>query len=134
LSSGGIGNHGSQPGNRQISEGVHRRDEIASSDPAKLAEFYKKAFGMKQVQGLGGAIYLSDGSMNLALNKIYIGREPGIYHFGVEVEDIEALKKKLKEAGASSEVQRRPRNREAEFRVFDPDGNAIDLSMHGWPV
>jgi len=37
-------------------------------------------------------------------------------------------------AGASSEVQKRPRNREAEFRVFDPDGNAIDLSLHGWPV
>jgi catechol 2,3-dioxygenase-like lactoylglutathione lyase family enzyme len=111
-----------------------RHVAIASSDPAKLREFYTKAFGMKQVKGLGGAIYLSDGSINLALNKIYTGREPGIYHFGVDVEDIEALKKKLKDAGASSEVQKRPRNREAEFRVFDPDGNAIDLSMHGWPV
>jgi methylmalonyl-CoA/ethylmalonyl-CoA epimerase len=111
-----------------------RHVAIASSDPEKMSAFYKKAFGMKQVQGMGGAIYLSDGSINLALNKTYIGREPGIYHFGVEVEDIETLKKKLKAAGASSEVQKRPRNREAEFRVFDPDGNAIDLSIHGWPV
>jgi catechol 2,3-dioxygenase-like lactoylglutathione lyase family enzyme len=111
-----------------------RHVAIASSDPEKLSEFYKKAFGMRQVQGMGGAIYLSDGSINLALNKVYIGREAGIYHFGVEMENIEDLKKKLKDAGASSEVQKRPRNREAEFRVFDPDGNAIDLSMHGWPV
>jgi len=111
-----------------------RHVAIACSQPEKMAEFYKGAFGMKQVHGLGGAVYLSDGSFNLALNKLYIGREPGIYHFGFEVEDIEALKKKLKEAGASSEVQKRPRNREAEYRVFDPDGNAIDLSMHGWPV
>jgi lactoylglutathione lyase len=111
-----------------------RHVAIASSDPEKLSEFYKTAFGMKQVEGMGGAIYLSDGSINLALNKVYIGRAAGIYHFGVEVESIEELKKKLKEAGASSEVQKRPRNREAEFRVFDPDGNAIDLSMHGWPV
>jgi catechol 2,3-dioxygenase-like lactoylglutathione lyase family enzyme len=111
-----------------------RHVAIASSDPEKLSEFYKTAFGMKQVHGMGGAIYLSDGSINLALNRVYIGREAGIYHFGVEVENIEELKKKLKEAGASSEVQKRPRNREAEFRVFDPDGNAIDLSVHGWPV
>ena len=52
-----------------------RHVAIASSDPVKLSEFYKKAFGMKQVKGMGGAIYLSDGSINLALNKIYIGRE-----------------------------------------------------------
>ena len=38
-----------------------RHVAIASSDPAKLREFYTKAFGMKQVKGLGGAIYLSDG-------------------------------------------------------------------------
>ena len=25
-------------------------------------------------------------------------------------------------------------NREAEYRVADPDGNLIDLSQHGWPV
>ena len=36
---------------------------IASSDPAKLSEFYETAFGMKQVQGMGGAIYLSDGTI-----------------------------------------------------------------------
>ena len=54
-----------------------RHVAIASSDPAKLSEFYKKAFGMKQVQGMGGAIYLSDGSINLALNKTYIGARSG---------------------------------------------------------
>lgn len=111
-----------------------RHIAIASSNREKLAEFYKQAFGMKQVQGEGGAIYLSDGSINLALNPQYAGREPGLYHLGFEVEDLEALKKKLKDAGASSEVQRRPRNREAEYRVLDPDGNPIDLSTHGWPT
>ena len=77
---------------------------------------------------------MSDGSINLALNPQYAGREPGLYHLGFEVEDLEAVKKKLKDAGASSEVQRRPRNREAEYRVLDPDGNPIDLSTHGWPT
>jgi catechol-2,3-dioxygenase len=111
-----------------------RHVAIASSNREKLAEFYKQAFGMKQVQGEGGAIYLSDGSINLALNPVYAGREAGLYHFGFEVEDLENLKKKLKAAGAGSEVQRRPRNREAEYRVLDPDGNPIDLSTRGWPT
>jgi catechol-2,3-dioxygenase len=111
-----------------------RHIAIASANREKLAEFYKQAFGMKHVQGEGGAIYLSDGAINLALNPVYAGREAGLYHLGFEVEDLETLKKKLKDAGASSEVQRRPRNREAEYRVLDPDGNPIDLSTHGWPT
>jgi len=111
-----------------------RHIAIVSPQREKLAEFYKKAFGMKQVEGEGGAIYLSDGSMNLALIAQYPGRDAGLYHLGFEVEDFEALKKALKEAGAGSEVQKRPRNREAEYRVLDPDGNAIDLSTHGWPL
>jgi hypothetical protein len=36
--------------------------------------------------------------------------------------------------GASTEIQKRPANREAEYRVHDPDGTPIDLSQHGWPV
>jgi catechol-2,3-dioxygenase len=35
-----------------------RHIAIVSSNREKLAEFYKQAFGMKQVQGEGGAIYL----------------------------------------------------------------------------
>ena len=111
-----------------------RHVAIASSQREKLAEFYKRAFGMKEVHGEGGAIYLSDGAINFALNEQYAGREAGLYHFGFEVDDLEVLKKKLKEAGAGSEVQKRPRNREAEYRVLDPDGNPIDLSTRGWPT
>lgn len=107
---------------------------IVSPKRDKLVEFYKKAFGMYEVEGEGAAIYLSDGSMNLALIQQYPGRDAGLYHFGFEVEDMEFLKVALKEAGAGSEVQRRPKNREAEYRVLDPDGNPIDLSAHGWPV
>ncbi len=107
---------------------------IVSPERDKLVDFYKKAFGMREVEGEGGAVYLSDGSMNLALIQQYPGRAAGLYHFGFEVEDMESLRNRLKEAGAGSEVQRRPRNREAEYRVLDPDGNPIDLSSHGWPT
>ncbi len=36
--------------------------------------------------------------------------------------------------GAISNVDKRPGNREAEYRVYDPDGNGVDLSVHGWPL
>ena len=60
--------------------------------------------------------------------------KPGINHFGFEVENVETLRDAGNELNASSAIDKRPPNREAEFRVHDPDGNPIDLSQHGWPV
>jgi len=67
--------------------------------------------------------------MNLALIKKTpeLKAQAGLYHFGFEVDDVEPLKGVFEQAGASSEVQPRPKNRDAEFRVHDPDGNPIDL-------
>jgi hypothetical protein len=50
-----------------------------------------------------------------------------------EVESVEALVAVCKQWGAATEVKKRPPNREAESRVWDPDGNPVDLSQHGWP-
>ena len=58
----------------------------------------------------------------------------GLHHFGMEVENTEELRPVCKEIRAATEIQKRPPNREAEYRVADPDGNLIDLSQHGWPV
>ena len=58
----------------------------------------------------------------------------GIDHFGFEVEDMAAIREACKELNASIGVDKRPPNREAEYRVHDPDGNPIDLSKHSWPV
>jgi catechol-2,3-dioxygenase len=114
-----------------------RHIAIVTSNQEKLGNFYKTAFGMKEVKGIGSALYLSDGYMNLALikNTPELKVDEGLYHFGFEVEDVESLKDVLKQVGASSEVHPRPRNRDAEFRVHDPDGNAIDLvCSRKWPV
>ena len=109
---------------------------IVSSNCNQEGDFYRDVFGLKR-SGLaraGGAVVVRDGYVGLNLNPRAPGRQAGFDHFGFEVEDLDILKKKLKEAGAGSEVQRRPRNREAEYRVLDPDGNPIDLSTHGWPT
>lgn len=114
---------------------------ILTENVERLVKFYTAAFGMKIVEGIGTATYLSDGHINLAI--IPIGPEllvegkqlkPGIYHFGFEVENVDALRAACKELGAATEIEKRPTNREAEYRVYDPDGNPIDLSQHGWPI
>jgi catechol 2,3-dioxygenase-like lactoylglutathione lyase family enzyme len=114
---------------------------ILTEDVERLVRFYTEAFDLKIVEGVGTATYLTDGHINLAIIPIGPEREiegphlqPGINHFGFEVEDIAAIAPLCKELGAADEVTRRPPNREAESRVHDPDGNSIDLSQHGWPV
>jgi catechol 2,3-dioxygenase-like lactoylglutathione lyase family enzyme len=118
-----------------------RHIAILTEDVEKLVKFYTTAFGLKIVQGIGTATYLSDGHINLAI--IPIGPErkvettelkPGLYHFGFEVEDVEALQHACKDLDAATGVDKRPPNREAEYRVHDPDGNPIDVSQHGWPI
>jgi catechol 2,3-dioxygenase-like lactoylglutathione lyase family enzyme len=107
---------------------------IVSENRERLVKFYTEAFGLKVVDGVGSAIYLTDGYINLAIIQKRPQYQEGLYHFGIEVDDVEALKPICKELGAASEIQKRPPNREAEYRVADPDGNLIDLSQHGWPV
>jgi catechol 2,3-dioxygenase-like lactoylglutathione lyase family enzyme len=107
---------------------------IVTEDREKMVNFYTQAFGLKVVEGVGPAIYLTDGYINLAIIQKRPQYKVGLYHFGIEIEDVEALRPVCKELGAATDIQKRPPNREAEYRVADPDGNLIDLSQHGWPV
>ena len=105
---------------------------IISDNRERLVEFYTKAFGMKQVESTGPAIYLTDGYLNLALIQKRPHNKAGLYHFGFVVDEIEPLVPLCKELGAASDVENRPY--QAETRVQDPDGNPIDISVRGWPV
>jgi len=59
--------------------------------------------------------------------------QTGINHVGFKVKDVAAVGEACKGLSAATDVKKRPPNREAEYRVLDPDGNLIDLSQHGWP-
>jgi len=114
---------------------------ILTENVEKLVRFYTTAFGLKIVHGIGTATYLSDGHINLAIIPIEPEREiegpqlqAGLYHFGFEVEDVAGLRDVCNELSAATGIEKRPGNREAEYRVHDPDGNPIDLSQHGWPI
>lgn len=109
---------------------------ILAAEPAKLAEFYQAAFGFKEVARSGEkgeAIYVSAGHINLALLPARNRRE-GIFHFGVQVDDVKSAAAKALAAGATGGKTELPRDgRFAETFVLDPVGTRVDLSQ-GWKV
>ena len=83
-----------------------RHIALLTKDTEKLAAFYKASFGLNEVARSGEAnengraIYLSDGHINLAILPARNRRE-GIYHFGMEVEDIQGAAETAKSNGAT---------------------------------
>lgn len=114
-----------------------RHIALLTKNTEKLAEFYRASFGLKEVARSGEpsehgrAIYLSDGHINLAILPARNRRE-GIYHFGMEVEDVKAAAQTALSAGATGGTPELPKDgRFAETFVLDPVGTRVDLSL-GW--
>jgi catechol 2,3-dioxygenase-like lactoylglutathione lyase family enzyme len=114
-----------------------RHIAILAADPSRLADFYKSSFGLKEVARSGSneeAIYLSDGYINLALLPAR-NRKEGIYHFGMEVENVQEAVRAARGAGATGGTASLPKDgRFAETFVLDPVGTRVDLSEQGWKV
>jgi catechol 2,3-dioxygenase-like lactoylglutathione lyase family enzyme len=106
---------------------------IKTKSPERLATFYEEVFGMKRIRSeKGGAIYMSDGYLTLALLRNRGEATPsGINHFGFQVDDIKETEERLK--AFEETLTQRPANRPyAEYRAMDPDGNLFDVSVHGY--
>ena len=110
-----------------------RHIAILANDNAALAEFYQKTFGMREVanEGDGGAIYVSDGYINLALIAAR-GRPEGIFHFGFEVDDLATTAKAAVAEGGKAPVTVPADGRFNEAFIKDPVGTRVDLSEAGW--
>jgi catechol 2,3-dioxygenase-like lactoylglutathione lyase family enzyme len=119
---------------------------IASEEPARLAEFYKFIFGMKEVgrseSGELGtpAIHLSDGTINLGLLKSSPASGVGIHILGFQVASLEEVEERLKKPLALTYKNEAPlqlKKSDGPFssaHLLDPDGTYIALSEKGWAV
>ena len=96
----------------------HKLRHIALSVPdvAKAQKFFEDAFGMTKAGDAQNGIYMTDGTMNVALlakgGKVPgIGLEPfyGVMHFGMWVDDLAQAEAQVKAAGAVH-FQGRPPN------------------------
>ena len=127
---------------------------IATQDPAKTAQFYKDVFGLKEIAKIDSpgatGFHLTDGDINFAVLKFKNDQTAGVpqgkaysglHHIGFEVDSIEAVDKKLADAGAPirddiNQALGLGRNLashvNAEVKYSAPDGVIIDISETGW--
>jgi catechol 2,3-dioxygenase-like lactoylglutathione lyase family enzyme len=121
---------------------------IASQDPEKQADFYKKVFGFTEVKRLDNprarGVVLTDGAINISV--LYFKQDQidrglnftGPHHFGVYVEDLEGTAQKCLDNGAvpydelpeeATEVNYRPK-RSDKFKGFE--NCLFDIADHPW--
>jgi catechol 2,3-dioxygenase-like lactoylglutathione lyase family enzyme len=109
------------------------------------AKFYAEAFEMEEVgragdMEKGGAVYLSDGVVNIALIKItdpdFPNYKPhGLNHIGFVVDDVDAAVARVTSLGAVPQNDPTAAGAGAtwEIKMKAPDGVGFDLTTHGWP-
>ena len=111
-----------------------RHIAIIVPDPEKAARFFESAFDMKRVGKARRGLYVSDGTVNVALLKIESPEEKiGLYHFGMWVDDLDSAEKQAQGAGATY-LAGRPTSPSSfyECKYEGPDGLVFDLTHTGW--
>ncbi|OGA96791.1 MAG: hypothetical protein A3G27_11750 [Betaproteobacteria bacterium RIFCSPLOWO2_12_FULL_66_14] len=127
---------------------------ISSTHPGKAAEFFKQAFGFREVTRFGldparpedaprpSTVSLTDGTINLTFLKVEaqnLGCDEGflgIAHFGIVVDDdLDWWTQKLEALGAPCVIgqDRIPPNAHLEIKFKGPDGVIFDISPGPWP-
>jgi methylmalonyl-CoA/ethylmalonyl-CoA epimerase len=124
-----------------------RHVALHTPDPEATASFYKRVFDMEEVgrtdSPLATGIYLSDGTINMAVLKFKteaaadrgdgLGPVMGLHHFGFWVEDIEEVRRRMKEMGAEYRESRDPGATTSFFeeKYKGPQSVMIDVAEHG---
>ncbi len=126
-----------------------RHVALVVRDLDAAARFYQQVFGLVFVarddQPFGSAVYLSDGTVNLALLR-YAGSAVsglnnaaqfvGTHHFGFVVDDLRDCEARITAAGGQFFFQlgdgEDKQNFERKFK--DPDGVIFDISHKGWQL
>jgi methylmalonyl-CoA/ethylmalonyl-CoA epimerase len=120
-----------------------RHIAIAVKEPEKAAQFFEHAFGMTRAGSAQRGVYLTDGTINVAL--LNFGEEPtpgfedqpdfqGLIHFGMWVDDTTEVDKQIKEAGGSWMTGRFEKNPNVfyEVKYKTPEGIVFDVTANGW--
>jgi len=111
-----------------------RHIAIIVEDPEQSAKFFEQAFDMKIVGQARRGLFVSDGTVNVALLKIESADERlGVAHFGMWVDDLDAAEKKVVDAGGTY-LSGRPTSPQSyyEAKYRNPDGVVFDLTHTGW--
>ena len=112
-----------------------RRLSISAENPATLVAFYREVFELEQIGEAGGAVFLSDGTFNLALLPGKEGTATGLKGLGFETAQVESIRIRLaRTANADQSLVERDANTGIEYEMRDPDGNLIGLRTRAFDV
>lgn len=104
---------------------------ITSDYYAINAKFYEALFGLRTAKKSrpARAAVVSDGYVGMNIIPRREGRCSGLDHFGLEVEDIELARERIRKFDPSIRLLKRPPIRPfAAYSAHDPDTNIFDLS------
>ena len=104
---------------------------IASDHYAINAKFYEALFGLRTAKNPrpARAAVVSDGRVGMNIIPRREGRCSGLDHFGIEVEDIELARERIRKFDPTIKLLKRPPVRPfAAYSAHDPDTNIFDLS------
>jgi catechol 2,3-dioxygenase-like lactoylglutathione lyase family enzyme len=104
---------------------------IISHNYNLLAKFYEAGFGLKySAFRLTDAPIVSDGYVGMQLIPRRDGYVGGIDHFGMVVDDVETVLKRMQKKHKQANIVKRPSTRPfAAYSGHDPDGNVFDLAQ-----
>jgi methylmalonyl-CoA/ethylmalonyl-CoA epimerase len=111
-----------------------RHIAVIVEDPEASAKFFEEAFDMKRAGTARRGIYMSDGIFNVALLKKEGDEKLGLYHFGMWVDDLDAIDKTITAAGGSYLTGRKETNPNVfyEVKYKTPEGIVFDVTESGW--
>ena len=130
-----------------------RHVAIASDHPGKTAEFFKRAFGFREIARHGfdptnpdlaprpSSVVMTDGYLSIAILKLAIDQTGvgldyrGLHHIGLVVDDLNAWTKHLESLGAPNitTLEDMPPTAHAEIKFRAPDNVVFDISPLTWP-
>ena len=95
---------------------------LTTKEPATVAEFYKSAFGLRELRRNNGNVFLTDGYIHVAVLKTK----------GEEAPDMGAHGQRLTAKGVSDAEMGDGRHANFEQKWSGPDGVVLDVSHTGW--
>jgi catechol 2,3-dioxygenase-like lactoylglutathione lyase family enzyme len=109
-----------------------RHFAIMCENPSAMAEFYRDVFELQEVWRRGPHVFMSDGVINVALLRTRDPSKVGLNHFGIQVEDMDEIKRRMAAAEVDPPYEKPGDGRYAELGAVDPEGNRFDLTVAGW--